>query len=421
MAPEAGNSEIFTRSVDVAGRTPTVELHCAAPADLTGIRILVIMPSVPVQGMERSNLQIMKMLRERGADVLFITERTYGGKMREEVEWIGCAWTTAPFINRFEDRLHLTRNLGEMAGVVRAWSRAAWAVDRIYRRYGPTHLYVTNMDSFLYAVPTLWRARQPVVFRIPNLSDPNVTNVKLALYRWIWSCCIGPACEVIVCNSQYTRCQLERLPINPKHVAVIYNCVPERPHMADSDAPHMNAGHFNIVYVGRIRAEKGLKELFDVAKRLVYERDDVNFYFVGEYEWRNPFAEALVQEVRANHLELHMHFTGEIEDVFGLLRQCDLHVLPSMAESFPNVVLEAKSEGVPSVVFRSGGISEAVTHLVDGYVCRDKSAGALYEGIRYFLDNPAALKATGEAAKQSLERFSRQRVADEWAEVFKKA
>ena len=58
-------------------------------------------------------------------------------------------------------------------------------------------------------------------------------------------------------------------------------------------------------------------------------------------------------------------------------------------------------------------------HLVDGYICREKSVQGLYEGIRYFLDDAAVLKAAGKAAKQSLERFSRQRVADEWADVFR--
>lgn len=49
--------------------------------DLTDMRILAVMPSIPVQGMERSNLQIMKMMRERGADVLFITEKTFGERV----------------------------------------------------------------------------------------------------------------------------------------------------------------------------------------------------------------------------------------------------------------------------------------------------------------------------------------------------
>src|SRR5438093_13727590 len=91
--------------------------------DLSAVRILVVMPSIPVQGMERSNLQIFKMMRERGAEVLFVTEQTHGARVQREVERIGCRWTTASFMSSFEERLHLSKNPGEMAAVGRGWAR----------------------------------------------------------------------------------------------------------------------------------------------------------------------------------------------------------------------------------------------------------------------------------------------------------
>src|SRR5215472_1118670 len=93
-------------------------------SDLTGIRILVVMPSIPVQGMERSNLQIFKMMRALGADILFVTEQTYGQRMQQEVEAINCDWVTASFITTVDERLRLPRSLRDMALLFRAWRRA---------------------------------------------------------------------------------------------------------------------------------------------------------------------------------------------------------------------------------------------------------------------------------------------------------
>src|SRR5688500_12404331 len=90
-------------------------------AGLVGTRILVVMPSIPLHGMERKTLQIMKEMREQGADVLFITQETYGENIRREVERIGCQWTTASF-NKL---LHITRNPREMVAVLREWIRSA--------------------------------------------------------------------------------------------------------------------------------------------------------------------------------------------------------------------------------------------------------------------------------------------------------
>ncbi len=52
-------------------------------------RILVILPSIPIQGMEWSSLQICRMLRQRGAEVRIVTERTHGHRIRREAERAG--------------------------------------------------------------------------------------------------------------------------------------------------------------------------------------------------------------------------------------------------------------------------------------------------------------------------------------------
>lgn len=410
------------RSVEVAGHTPMpmAELKYALPADLAGIRILVIMPSVPILGMERANLQIMKMMRERGADVLFITEQTYGSRIQREAENMGCRWAPMSFQKLF----HLAKDPREMTSVLYAWGRGAWQIDCIYRKYRPTHIYVTNLPHFVAALLTLLRTNEPVIFRLPN--PPDAANVGLAKQRlsdWLWRYCVTKICDVIVCNSEYSLSRLKKVGLKPSKGRLIYNCVPERTDNRASDAPKTNPCRLNIVYLGQLRREKGVKELFDASLQIVRERSDVDFYFAGDYEWRNPFAKGLVTLVKAKNLESRIHFTGEIGDVDGLLAQCHLHACPSLSprESFPNVVLEAKSHGIPSVAFATSGLPEAITHLVDGYLCHEKCAKALYEGIRYFLDNPSALEAAGRAARQSLARFSRERISNQWAEVFRNA
>src|SRR5574341_2156208 len=321
----------------------TAEQKQAGLTELSGIRILIIMPSIPVQGMERANLQIMKMIRERGADALFITESIYGERVRHEVEQIGCHWVTAPF----ESKLHFAKKPFEICIVLRAWSKAAWQINRIYREYNPTHIYVTDLNYVLYALPVLWWVRQPVIFLLPNPPDTSLRGKKRRLSDWLWRFLVVPVCDRLICNSQYTYRQLQEIGVSTEKVRVIYNCVPERRASQESDAPRVRPTHFNIVFLGRITRSKGVQELFEAARQLVCERDDVDFYLAGEYQWKNPFAEALMEHVLAERLESRIRFTGQIEDVSGLLAQCRLHVLPSVGsgESFSNAVLEAKSQG----------------------------------------------------------------------------
>jgi glycosyltransferase involved in cell wall biosynthesis len=387
---------------------------------LAGARILVIMPSIPVQGMERANLQIMRMMRRRGADVLFVTEGNFGERLRREVELINCHWVNASFIKSFEERLHLTMNIREMTLVLMAWARAARQVRRIIKDYEPTHIHVTNVAFFLYSLPALWRARQTVVFRLPNPPAQNLPKLKQRLSDWIWRFLVVPNCDVIVCNSQYTLSVLRGIVGRDLGARLINNCPPRRALSSESDCPQVNEGRFNIIYTGRITPEKGIGELFEAALRVVRERERVDFYLAGQNNWKNPFAEKLMREVERLNLQTRINFTGEIDDVHGLLRQCQLHVCPSVSsgESFPNVVLEAKTEHLPSVVFPTAGLPEAVTHLVDGYVCQHKTAQSLYEGLMYFIDNPRARESASRAAADSLEHFSEDAIAGKWRDLF---
>jgi glycosyltransferase involved in cell wall biosynthesis len=60
----------------------------------------------------------------------------------------------------------------------------------------------------------------------------------------------------------------------------------------------------------------------------------------------------------------------------------DLLVLPSLADNFPNVVIESMACGTPSVAFEVGGVGEAVRHLETGYLAPPGRASALADGIQ---------------------------------------
>ena len=393
----------------------TATTTTAKVGELTGKRILVVMPSIPLYGMERKNLQIMKEMREQGADVLFITQETYGGNIRREVERIGCRWTTASF----DKLLHLSKNPREMAAVLRTWAKSAWQLWRIYRQFQPTHIHITDFTFFLYSWPVVAWLSRPVIFPLPVPPDTNLTPFKQRLSNFIWRVGVQRACDVIVCNSHYTLSQVLKVGIKREKTTVVYNTAPERSVPTQSDAPTVDASKFNVVFAGRICAEKGVRQLIDAALQIVCERDDVDFYLAGDYSWNNPFAEAIIQEVKDQGLDSRIHFLGELDDIPGLLAQCQLHVCPSIcAEAFGLVVLEAKQNGIPSVVFPVGGLVETLTHLQDGYICEDKNSQALGQGIRYYLNDRTVWQQAGKAARASQSRFSKEKNIQNWVAIY---
>ncbi len=237
-----------------------------------------------------------------------MTETTYGEALQREVETIGCEWSAAPFAQR----LYLSKQPREMLAVLRAWRQTSRQVHAIYRRYRPTHIYVTNLNYFLYALPILWQTRCPVILRLPNPPDTDLPRHKQRLFNLIWRHGVGRICDTIVCNSKYTASRVADLGIDTAKLRIIYNVPPDADEPKASDAPPVDPDHWNIVYLGRIQPAKGVQTLFEVARRMVAERSDIDFYFAGEHHWQNPFATSLIREIIERRLQNRVHVLGHI-------------------------------------------------------------------------------------------------------------
>ena len=89
------------------------------------------------------------------------------------------------------------------------------------------------------------------------------------------------------------------------------------------------------------------------------------------------------------------HFLGALppERVAVAYRACDVMVLPSQREGWPNVVTEALSSGLPVVASPVGGIPEILTDEAFGALVSRDDADALALAIRGFIDHPPAPEA----------------------------
>ena len=162
--------------------------------------------------------------------------------------------------------------------------------------------------------------------------------------------------------------------------------------------PHRPApGAAEFLFVGELRHLKGVDVLLEALARMSAVRP-VRAVIVGA----GPEAEDFKALAESLGLTDKVMFTGAMpaRAAFGLGRCL---VVPSRAESFPYIVLEAAAARVPLIATNVGGIPEIVAGTDTGLV-EPGNAEALTSAMNSFLADPAAALERAERLESSVAR-----------------
>ena len=375
---------------------------------------------VIVSGTERMTFEVLGALADAGAGIHCIVNTWENHRIVPLATAVGATWSTSPYLVPIGRGVLTPRGLARLAGDVGAICRE---LLRQARRRRPTHVLCPEFTSVLRNGPVLALLRLRgvrVVLRLGNAPTPG------AAYRRLWRWAVAPLCDVMVANSDFTLRELLAHGVPARKTRRIYNTVPERAAATGPAAPAPARDPRKVLYVGQVIPDKGVHLLLEAIARLRTAGTDVRLDVAGTMEgWTTPaergYRESLVARAAASDLAGHVRFLGQRDDVPALFAAAGVHVcpsLPAMREGFGLVVIEAKQAGCPSVVLTSGALPELIAHGEDGWICAEATAEALAEGLAYFLADPERRDRAGRAAQVSLERFSHERFAAAWQEVF---
>ena len=148
-----------------------------------------------------------------------------------------------------------------------------------------------------------------------------------------------------------------------------------------------------ILFVGRVEARKGVRELMQAFAGLSPARPDVKLVLVGDGTERTEC------EAFARERGLPVEFAGARphDEVAVWLGACDVLALPSHAEGTPNVVVEALVSGRRVVATQVGGIPAVVDRDVLGTLVPSKDAVALEAALASAIDAEYRPQSVAEA------------------------
>jgi glycosyltransferase involved in cell wall biosynthesis len=173
---------------------------------------------------------------------------------------------------------------------------------------------------------------------------------------------------------------------------------------------------FVIATVGSLIKRKGIDLIIDCVAILSKQGLPVKLMVIGS----GPQAHALQQQVSALALQNSVHFLGECENVFGVLKGgVDLFVSAAREEAFGLVLAEASLAKLAIVAPAVGGITDVVLDKETGLLVAAEDVQALSQAINTLYQTPQLRKQMAQAGfDHVMKNFTIRQNADRFASLY---
>lgn len=199
---------------------------------------------------------------------------------------------------------------------------------------------------------------------------------------------------------------------------VIPNPIPyplpgRRPALSPSD--YLEPTRKLLLAVGRLDEQKGLDLLLAAFTRLALENEKWDLVILGD----GPKRAQLELEVERRGLQGRVLLPGRAGNVSDWYERADIYVMSSHFEGFPNTLGEAMAHGCAAVSFDCDtGPRDIIRDKVDGLLVPKGDVAALATALACLMADPNLRKQLGSRAKEVRERFSIEKTALCWEELF---
>jgi len=172
----------------------------------------------------------------------------------------------------------------------------------------------------------------------------------------------------------------------------------------------------NFFATGRMVYAKGFDILIKSFKIFSEKNKEWNLKLVGEGEEN----EKLINLIKEYNLEDRIdlcQFTDNVQEYF--LNSSAL-LMPSRWEGMPMIMLEAFEMGVPVIAFDIPVVKEVITNGQEGFVVEQGNIEKYADALIEFVKDESKIKEMGENAKKLSEKFSYDRIINEWEIMMKR-
>ena len=270
----------------------------------------------------------------------------------------------------------------------------------ILRRVSLLHVHLSSRASFwrklLFVAPAIWSG-VPVLIHLHGSEfavfyERECSALRQRLVRWVFR----RASRVVVLSTAWAR-WVQSIVSNPK-MRVIYNPVLMR---ADDQSMHIERTRGRMLFLGRMGRRKGTFDLLEAIGKACAAGSEISLALGGDGDRAGVDSMAATLGIQ-DQVELLGWVRGS--DKERQLKMASAFVLPSYHEGLPMGILEAMAAGLPIISTPVGGIPEAVTDGVEGFLVAPGDIQALAARLVQLANDPVLASRMGAAARDKVAR-----------------
>jgi len=212
-------------------------------------------------------------------------------------------------------------------------------------------------------------------------ADIRAANRSRSLTRFAWKSLLKGADNIFVCSEGLAS---EVKVLSPqKNVQVIYNGADISLFSSVVRTSASGSGK-RILNIARFEHKKSQDVLLAAFRILLDRGFDCILTMIGT---EGPTLEQIIGEAIAFNGRVRVLVGVPHEQIPEYMADCDLFVLPSRAEGFPIVLIEAGAAGLPVVATSIPGITEFIKAGATGLLVEPDNSSALADAMARILEN----------------------------------
>jgi glycosyltransferase involved in cell wall biosynthesis len=254
----------------------------------------------------------------------------------------------------------------------------------------------------IYELPIMYYREMRRLFKVQVEREPQLAPFFRTLHEPEWKLERKDSelreADLIVVPADFVKASVQRH-LNLKTPIVV------NPYGADINVaakewgPEDLRGPIRLLFIGKLSPRKGLHILFEALAGLPAHQFHLTLVGLSE----QPYLDWLSNRYRVDY---EWHGGMGRDAVYGECRKAHALVLPSLAEGFGLVLLEAMASGIPIIGTDQTAARDLVDDDVEGWTVPSGSAECLRECLVRMLGLRDTLPDMGAAARRKAESFS---------------